>query len=555
MSLSDKLLLIRSSPMTCLRKLSFARINLLLTKPSIYDHQLSVLTETFCIRPSTLSVNPRETMDYHSFPDIWGWIQNLPSVPEWKTDTMSICICSWDSKHPILNLCASKSNHSVYLSFSITTCFNIPISLWTSKPIKINSKSLSLSDEETIFMLFLNFIEGVLSYGSSKSKPSVKVPRMAPNTSLKDIFNLSFFTLTFVICIYEAPADFRSECLNKLKNHLTCWQSREASKQLMRLIGTDIEEKWVRSLNLAITNWIEELQATNHTPRSSSPLFSYSLSTIGLWKVQLYCPIATMEIENSSNSPDERLLTSLKFHQLEGVIQFNHKVITQEKWLDVMINIDNIRCDVVRLLNENLMTKRGVGPWEKHFPSRISLQLTPSNQTNVISLSVSKSSENPSREIGLEKTVEGSFEPPNSFFGLGFSAGESITMILKPWKFEESAHANSANFHWFLHDSIDGREVFSSKPSLLELLKPKAWFKNRYSSAYRPFTRQGGVIFAGDEYGEGVCWRVEKCCTGKTMEWEIRGRIWLTYWPNKHKTLYTETRRLEFQEVLHLTLA
>ncbi|XP_057483306.1 uncharacterized protein LOC130770035 [Actinidia eriantha] len=311
----------------------------------------------------------------------------------------------------------------------------------------------------------------------------------------------------------------------------------------------------MRSINLAITNWIGELQAANHIIRTPSPLFSYAISRVGLWKIQLYCPLIAMDIEKSNNpSPDERLLFSLNYHQLEGVIQLNYQVTVQEKWINVMFNVDNIRCDVIRLVNETLMTERGAGIAEKHFPARISLQLTPTVQTNVLSVSVSKSSENPIREIGLEKTLEGSLDPPNSL-GFKVSAGETMTMSLKPWKFEQSVYGDSANLNWFLHDSVDGREVFSSQPSKTALLHPKAWFKNRYSSVYRPFTRQGGVIFAHDEYGENVWWKVEKGIMGKMIEWEIKGWIWLTYWPNKHRTFYSETRRLEFRETLQLTLA
>jgi hypothetical protein len=51
-----------------------------------------------------------------------------------------------------------------------------------------------------------------------------------------------------------------------------------------------------------------------------------------------------MDIESSSNPPaHERLLFSLKYHQLECVIQFNYKVIVQENWVDVIVNTDNIR--------------------------------------------------------------------------------------------------------------------------------------------------------------------------------------------------------------------
>ncbi|RLM85349.1 uncharacterized protein C2845_PM04G06670 [Panicum miliaceum] len=43
---------------------------------------------------------------------------------------------------------------------------------------------------------------------------------------------------------------------------------------------------------------------------------------------------------------------------------------------------------------------------------------------------------------------------------------------------------------------------------------------------------------------------------GKTVEWEVRARVWVTYWPNKKRTpLHTETRTLEFRELLQLTVA
>lgn len=112
----------------------------------------------------------------------------------------------------------------------------------------------------------------------------------------------------------------------------------------------------------------------------------------------------------------------------------------------------------------------------------------------------------------------------------------------------------TAIMNWFLHDSMDGREVFSSKPSKCALLNPKAWFKDRYSSANRPFTHRGGVVFGGDEYGEKVWWKIDKSVVGRKIEWEIRGWIWLTYWPNKHRTLYNDTRRLEFREVVEVVV-
>ncbi|XP_014502982.1 uncharacterized protein LOC106763292 [Vigna radiata var. radiata] len=500
-------------------------------------------------------------MAYYRFLDVFSWIQNSPPITEWETGSMSMSICYTNSSQPSLNLIIAKNHHqSSSLSLAIVADFSIPISLWTSKPFKPNTKTMRLTDGETISNLLANFIQDILHYGSNKKNVSyIKFPKLDSISNFQDIFNLAFLTLLFLVCIYEAPSDLRCSCLSTLKEQLAGCRSRQASKLLMKLLGSNLEEQWMRSVNLAITNWIVELQEAHHngqiTLRTPSPLFSYAFSAAGLWKVQLYCPVINMDVVTANNHPpDERLQFSLKYQQLEGVLQFNYKVIIKDKWVEIVVNIDNIRCDVLKLVDDSLMRERGAGAAEKHFPSRISLQLTPTLQHQVLSVSVGKSSENPVIEFGVEKGIEASFDPPNPYMGISVSAGESTTVSLKPWKFEESVYGYSANLNWFLHDSGDGKEVFSSKPSKVAMFNPKAWFKDRYSSAYRPFTRQGGVIFARDEYGESVCWKVDKGVVGKMMEWEVRGWIWLTYWPNKHKTFYHETKRFDFRETVYLSI-
>uniref|UniRef100_A0A7N0SXB3 Uncharacterized protein n=1 Tax=Kalanchoe fedtschenkoi TaxID=63787 RepID=A0A7N0SXB3_KALFE len=487
-------------------------------------------------------------------PDIWSWLHKLPPLDAWKTNSMSIPICSPDSAQPNLNLSISQNLQSSSFIFSVYIDFNLPISLWTSKPFELKSETIELADTVLIPSVLTNLVQDVLRYGAIKSS-ALELPTQESLHDYQAAFNLAFISLTFLVCIYEAPADLRPTFLYDLKAQLSSPESREALKQLMKLLGSNLEEQWMKSINLGITNWIANLEASNNENQIPPALFSHSLSTSGLWKVQLYCPLAALEAENTTNhSADPKLNFSLNYHQLEGVLQFNYQVAMQETWIDVKVKIDNIRFDVTRLIDETLMNDQGVGASEKHFPSRISLQLTPTLQTEVLSVSVSKSSENPSKEIGLEKSIEAGLDIPTSL-GLKISAGENTTVSLKPWKFEESVSGNSANLNWYLHDAGDGREVASSKPSKFSLMHPNAWFKDRYSSPYRPFTRQGGIVFAGDEYGESVWWKMDKSAAGKTMVWEMRGWVWLTYWPNKHKTFYNENRRLEFSETLHLTLS
>ncbi|XP_074574471.1 uncharacterized protein LOC141830921 [Curcuma longa] len=491
--------------------------------------------------------------------DVGGWLSSLPPFSQWSSDRMSFCICSSKpccAASLRLSVARNPQKLNPYLTFCIYADYHTPISLWTSGAIRLKSSAQpSLSGDEATG-LFFDLLVSVLKYGPGR-RSSFRLKQVAVREeNLREVLNLAFVTLTFLVTVYEAPCELRRGCLDAVTLQVWSPACREALKLLVRLLGSNLEEQWMRSVNLGVTNWMSELlRSSSHLPRAPSPLFSYGRSASGLWKVQLYCPVIAMAVEDpSATTQDERLLFSLRYQQIEAVIQLAYRAVRRESWIDIAVAVDNIRCDVDPLLSETLMAERGYGGEEKHFPSRISLQLTPALQSDVLSVSVSKSSDNPTQEIGLEKTLEGAFEPPNSYLGLRISATESVTMSVRPWKFEQSVDGDSANLSWFLHDGVNGREVFSSRPSKFALLQPRTWFRNRYSTAYRPFTKQGGIIFAGDEYGESVWWKVCPAALGKTMEWEIRGSIWLTYWPNKQRTFYSETRKLHFKESLNLHL-
>jgi len=281
-----------------------------------------------------------------SFPDVFRWIQKLPPISEWETNSISLNICSSSSCQPCLSLTVTKNHHSSKLFFVIIADCNTPIHLWTSKPFKHASfKTAKLIVEETISSLFVNINQAILLYGSNKNTSFLRFPKLDSTPNLSDVFNLSFFTLLFLVCIYEAPAaDFRSGCISNLKDHLTSFQSRKASIMLMKLLGSNVEELWMRSVNLAVTNWVGEQEAHHNPFRTPCPLFSNALSATGLWKVQLYCPLIVMDVENSKSNPaSERLQFSLKYHHVEAVFQFNHKVLKKKEWVEIMVDIDNIR--------------------------------------------------------------------------------------------------------------------------------------------------------------------------------------------------------------------
>uniref|UniRef100_A0A0D9WX08 Uncharacterized protein n=1 Tax=Leersia perrieri TaxID=77586 RepID=A0A0D9WX08_9ORYZ len=454
-------------------------------------------------------------------PDMWHWTRSLPNPKHWRGDIYSLQICNSPSTNQSLNLIISwhSETQSFNLSYSICAESLNPISLWSSKYSRLQSANGS---DVTVHFLH-DIICGVIRYGPYSNKNStVRLLNVLVSEDSGNIFNLATLTLALIVCIYEAPSTLRRELISMISGQLMRNDMRGAAKMLMLTMGSNMEEQWMRSLNLAVTNWIMETHRLGGTPFLPFTVFSYAVSASKLWKVQLYCPVVTMTMENPVHqTKDEKLLFSLNYQHLEAVIHFICRVTFRENWIDVTVNIDNIRCDLIQLVSETLMAKQGYGPNEKHFPSKISLQLTPLVQTDIISLTVSRSTENPIQEVDNER-------------------------CLRPRKFKHSVQGNTALLSYSLEGCSDGE---------MPKLETQSWFRNRYNKQSRPFARGGGgVIVAGDEYGEGVCWRMGTAAAGKTVEWEIKGRIWVTYWPNKKRTLHVETRRVEFREVLRLAI-
>ncbi|KAF3792347.1 hypothetical protein EJ110_NYTH00511 [Nymphaea thermarum] len=505
-------------------------------------------------------------------PDLWAWITGLPPTTQWKTDLQSINICSSKSNKISLKFSVKRNpNSDPFVVFSLLADFQYPVYLWSSNSCRVDNRSYSVS-KDTMKDLFFSFIKQVLQYGPKKTSHLVLPSYLSTAHEQKyfpQMLNLAFASLLLCVCVYEAPSEIRSNCIQTVQKHLSnSKKSQESLKLLVQLMGSNLEEQWMRSIHLALTNtvgsdhaWLRPDQARRflkgNDPSSPYQPFSYSISSAGLWKVQLYSPIVATRVQNSStrNVDDERLLFSLKHQHLEAVFQLSYSVnYKNQNWIEIVVAIDNVRCDIVPLVSDYLMAERGFGVQEKHFPSRISLQLNPILQNHVLSVSVSKSSDNPTIELGTEKNIEGGFDAPGTYFGLKVSTVDTISMSVKPWKFEQTVDGDTGNLSWVLYEINDLKEISSSRPSKISFLNPRAWFKDRYSTACRAFTRQGGVVFARDEYGDCIAWKVKREAMGTTMNWEIKGSIWFTYLPNKHNTFYSETRSVDFTEVLQLPL-
>lgn len=279
--------------------------------------------------------------------DAWGWVCGLPAFQDWSGNTISLCVCPSSPPSPALNLSVGKSiqNQRTCIVFSVGTVFELPLSLWTSGSFVLKSGSRRPSDENVPARLFSKIVAGVLHYGPRKGSSSRRSPPVSPEGGDSgDVFNLAFLTLVLLVCIYEAPQDFRAGWLDSVKLQMTSTRSREALKMLLRVMGSNFEEQWMKSVNLAITNHIQEFHGSPPCFRTPSPLFSYAVSAAGLWKMQFFCPVAAMRIDDpSSAAGDHRLLFSLTYQQLEGVVQLAYKLVPRENGIDVVVTVDNVR--------------------------------------------------------------------------------------------------------------------------------------------------------------------------------------------------------------------
>ncbi|PKI71665.1 hypothetical protein CRG98_007988 [Punica granatum] len=134
------------------------------------------------------------------------------------------------------------------------------------------------------------------------------------------------------------------------------------------------------------------------------------------------------------------------------------------------------------------------------------------------------------------------------------TARTSSRTRIRNWRWDQDAEGNAAVFDGVLCDSGTGREVATCRPGGAD---GGSGFHKRYAGAQRPFTKTGGVIFAGDECGRSVVWRLSREMEGSVMKWRIGGQIWLTYWPNNNDVIRSspfETRAVELCDEVDLPL-
>eukprot|EP01018_Ginkgo_biloba_P038579 Gb_39272 [translate_table: standard] len=455
------------------------------------------------------------------FPDVYGWICSVLLTSE-----------ADETQVPFLQLCISSTNRKS-LTLRVDRIYN-------------GSMFFSLGRR------FPSYDLPVLRLGSCTAEEEIAVepmkfvidPDIIESSNYKEVFNSAFLLLCSNISTKSPRFEFTEEALD-----------RAAKQSTPPQLGVDVVECLMRSLGYKYTKWSTlNGDFMFHGPSTRS---TYNLSVPGFSIISVYCPLLSMKHFKSGSYKlpqirDERLQFALCYQQLESILQFRYAVNICQDWIELRIAIDNVRCDAVPLESDEAMHKQGA-PNERHFPSRISLTIGPQQPSDVLFISLTRFSDNPCREITNATNIEAKFEPPIS---PGLKASDSVASTIKidHWSFEQSSRGKDGTLEWTLYDTVNGKEVTSSKPPKSRVLDPKTWFKDGYSKAYRPFTKQGGVVFASDNYGQTLTWRLHKSIEGKALEWHVRGTIWLAYWPNTYNTYYCETRYHEYCQMVEITL-
>ncbi|CAL5329345.1 unnamed protein product [Camellia sinensis] len=523
--------------------------------------------------------------------DIWSWICELPSSNEWDESHSPLIIQLANSKPSPLKTSASQSiqlranrtsgsNSDHFVTFSVCLLGfdteNPETALWVSD-------TCPLSSEKPFLPLILQLLQELVSRSPTAQNstcPNSQLKQIKPDPvswildshspeSFSSFFNLIFLTRLFWLCVFDAPSEVGSFYFySLLAPNLETLTSKHTLilKTFFVSVGVDVELCFMRTLGYMLAKWlilrevgVVGLQSLTPLP-SQSLGFSYAMESHGLWVLKGYAPVWAMTLTRSSRrkngyniveAKESVLRYALAHQQLEAVVQLEYTIKFTDGFVLVNARVDNIRIHVAKLgFNGN---EDGDYVDERHFPSRIRVWVGPEvGSTYVTGLSLGRSTDNAEREMEMQRVMKGSFgnlKVPK----VKAMARVATRTRVKNWRWDQDAEGNVALFDAILCDNNTGVEVATWKPSNGDSQMENN-FRKRYAGANRPFTKAGGLVFAGDECGGGVGWRLGKEMEGSVLKWRIGCQVWLSYWPNGVKSSYFETRRVEWSDEVDLPL-
>ncbi|KAK6253479.1 hypothetical protein QUC31_015199 [Theobroma cacao] len=524
--------------------------------------------------------------------DIWSWICELPNSEEWaESDSPLIFTLAsakvrnqGDSTRSIQLRAerTSGSNLEVLVTFNI--CFEGFQASNAQKPLWV-SDTCPLLSEQPFLPLVLQLLQEIINRSPSvpdSTCPRSQLQRLKPEPiswimeshspdSFSRFFNLVFLTRLFWLCACDAPSEVGSfyfqSILGPNIEALTCKEA-PVLRTFLVSVGVDTELCFMRTLGYILAKWIilrevsVGLQTLTPLPRQHLGI-SYATEAHGFWTLKGYAPVNAMKLTHSSNqksifpaigAKESLLRYALAHQQLEAVIQLEYSVGFYDGYIQVNACVDNLRFHVAKL---GFRKKEDDMDYfeERHFPSRIRVWVGPEvGSTYVYGLSLGRSTNNGEREIETQRIVKGSIRKLNNP-QVKARSRVSLRNKMKNWRWDQDAEGNAAVFDAVLCDNVTGHEIATCKSlNYGNGGNGDNSLQNRYYGVNRPFTKTGGLVFAGDDYGERVAWRLSREMEGSVLKWRIGGEVWLSYWPNNVGTSYIETRCVEWCDEVDLPL-
>ncbi|KAJ9135318.1 hypothetical protein P3X46_032519 [Hevea brasiliensis] len=521
--------------------------------------------------------------------DIWSWISELPELADWTDSDSSHIIELATSKPPgddftrTIQLKAERtagSNLEALVTFTISLQgfhpHNAPKTLWVSDTCPLNS-------EKPFLPLLLQLLQEIITrspMAHNTTCPRSQLQKLKPEPiswimdshsleSFSSFFNLVFLMRLFWLCVCDAPSEVGSLYFESLlRPNLEAFKCEQnpALRTFLITVGVDAELCFMRTLGYMLTKWLilREVGVGLHVlaPMLDHQVkLSYAMEAHGFWVLKGYAPILAMDLTTSSRNNkfpaiearDSVLKYALAHQQLEAILQLEYSVSFSEGCIRVKVRVDNLRFHVAKLG----FKKNDDADYadERHFVSRARVWVGPEvGATYVVGMSLGRSTDNGEREVEMQSVMKGNYEDSRAP-KVKTRARMATRTKMKNWRWDQDAEGNSVIFDAVLYNNTTDHEVATSK-----MVNNNSGggnnngARNRYNGQTRPFTKTRGLVFAGDEYGEGVEWRLNKEMEGSVLKWRIGGQVWVSYWPNEVKSSYFESRCVEWCNEVDLPL-
>ncbi|KAL9371078.1 hypothetical protein Peur_036218 [Populus x canadensis] len=524
--------------------------------------------------------------------DIWSWICEIPNSDEWDESDSALIFelasskPSQDGPTRAIQLKAERtagSNSEALVTFTICLQgfhpFDAPKTLWVSDTCPLNS-------EKPFLPLVLQLLQEIIvrsPTAHNSTCPRSQLQKLKPDPvswimdshtpeSFSSFFSLVFITRLFWLCAFDAPTEAGSLCFESvLGPHLETLSCKQAPvlRTFLLTVGVDAELCFMRAMGYMLAKWLilREVGVGLQTlaPLASQQVgLSYATEAYGLWVLKGYAPILAMNPTCPSNNKfciletkDTVLKYALAHHQLEAVIQLEYAVRFYDGYIQVNARVNNLRFHVVRL---GFKKNEGVDyDDERHFVSRARVWVGPEiGATYVGGLCLGRSTYNGEKEVEVQRILKGSYgeaKVPQ----VKTRSGMATKTRMKSWRCDQDVEGNAVVFDAVLYDNMTGQEVSTRKPigdgnSVGVGGRNGKSFGTRCNGPNRPFTKTGGVVFAGDEYGEGAEWRLSKETEGSVLKWRLGGQVWVSYCPSEVKSSHFETRSVEWCDEVDLPI-